>query len=483
MKSALSFLALQVLLNQANGTPLLARDRDYDSDHGCRVKYVVVLSIDGLHNSDVDKWLALGPSNISTLLETGYRYTDAYTTGPSDSFPGTLSAWTGANPKTTGVWYDDTYDRTYFAPIVYDESIDYNSTQLFSGGINPANLPQTLINGKCTAVYPHARTRVNTAFEVVVRKGLKTAYTDKHPAYDLVRGPSGKGLSTGYFPEIAATDGKVPGTIAYDQLHVNALLDWFDGKDVANAEGSLGGKLPTLSGGNFQAVSVAQKTHGYVNGTLAFTDALKQAMTFVDASLGALVEKLKAKDIYDQTLIVIASKHGQAPIDPAKFKDINPKNVTAATGVKVAFQTSDDIALIFLANQKDLHVAVAGLTARKADLKISDIIYGQRLIDLHFGDPTKDPAVPDIIIVPQAGIIYTTSKSKIAEHGGLSDDDRHIAVFMSNPHLKKMAFGQRVYATQVAPTILGALGLNANELDGVRAERTEALPGFHNGRN
>ena len=137
--------------------------------------------------------------------------------------------------------------------VVYDESIDYNKTELFSGGINPANLPQAIINGHCTNIYPHMRTRVNTAFEVVVGAGYKTAYTDKHPAYDLMRGPSGKGLSEGYFPEIAAVGPTVEDNIAYDQYHVNAWLDWIEGKDIAQAEGSLGGNVPTLFGGNFQA--------------------------------------------------------------------------------------------------------------------------------------------------------------------------------------------------------------------------------------
>jgi hypothetical protein len=136
--------------------------------------------------------------------------------------------------------------------VAYDESIDYNSTALFSGGIDPANLPEALVNGKCTAIYPHSRLRVNTVFEVVHSKGKETAYTDKHPAYDIVRGPSGQGLSEGYFPEIAAVANRVDATIAYDQLHVDAYLDWLDGTSPKNAEGSLKG-VPTLFGGNFQS--------------------------------------------------------------------------------------------------------------------------------------------------------------------------------------------------------------------------------------
>ena len=41
---------------------------------------------------------------------------------------------------------------------------------------------------------------MNTIYELVHASGKQTAYTDKHPAYDMVRGPSGKGLSVGYFP-------------------------------------------------------------------------------------------------------------------------------------------------------------------------------------------------------------------------------------------------------------------------------------------
>lgn len=85
---------------------------------------------------------------------------------------------------------------------------------------------------------------------------------------------------------------------------------------------------------------------------------------------------------------------------------------------------SDDIALIFLKNQDDVATAVDNLNRDRDNLEIQDIISRERLTYLGFGDPTKDPAVPDIIVRPDLGVIYTTSSAKIAEHGGLSDDDR-----------------------------------------------------------
>ena len=132
------------------------------------------------------------------------------------------------------------------------ENLDFNSSQLFSGGIDPANLPKVLQGGQCVTIYPHQRLRVNTVFEVVQSKGKETAYADKHPAYDLVRGPSGNGLSVGYFPEIASQANTVDATIAYDQLHVDAFLAWLDATTPDNSQGSLT-TIPTLFGGNFQS--------------------------------------------------------------------------------------------------------------------------------------------------------------------------------------------------------------------------------------
>ena len=96
-----------------------------------------------------------------------------------------------------------------------------------------------------------------------------------------------------------------------------------------------------------------------------------------------------------------------------------------------------------------------------------------------FGSPINNAFVPDIIVQPDVGIIYTTSKKKVEEHGGLSADDRNVACFVSSPRIRKAkVFTQRVFTTQIAPLIVEALGIDGRELEGVRAEGTEILPGF-----
>lgn len=102
-----SFAAAFATLSVALAAPLRAG----------QYKHVAVFSVDGFHASDLDKYVALRPnSNISALLKTGYEYSSAYTSAPSDSFPGTVAQFTGATPRTTGVWYDDIWNRNIFAP-------------------------------------------------------------------------------------------------------------------------------------------------------------------------------------------------------------------------------------------------------------------------------------------------------------------------------------------------------------------------------
>jgi hypothetical protein len=44
-----------------------------------KYKYVLIFSVDGLHSSDIGKYVAVRPK----LLETGYEYSDAFTSAVS----------------------------------------------------------------------------------------------------------------------------------------------------------------------------------------------------------------------------------------------------------------------------------------------------------------------------------------------------------------------------------------------------------------
>src|SRR5215469_9849273 len=76
-------------------------------------KHVLLISIDGMHQSDLDWYIANHPnSTLAKLTHSGSEYTNAETSNPSDSDPGGTALMTGGNPKSTGVYYDVEYSHT-----------------------------------------------------------------------------------------------------------------------------------------------------------------------------------------------------------------------------------------------------------------------------------------------------------------------------------------------------------------------------------
>ncbi|MBV8092752.1 MAG: alkaline phosphatase family protein, partial [Acetobacteraceae bacterium] len=55
-------------------------------------------------------------SALAELSHHGINYSNAATTAPLDSFPGMIAQVTGSTPRSAGVFHDDSYDRTMFAP-------------------------------------------------------------------------------------------------------------------------------------------------------------------------------------------------------------------------------------------------------------------------------------------------------------------------------------------------------------------------------
>jgi hypothetical protein len=187
------------------------------SDDGLRrFEHVLLISVDGLHAVDLENCVAtnLCPS-LATLTNHAVVYPNASTTKPSDSFPGLLAQITGGTPKTHGVFYDDSYDRTLFAPagnppqpcksgpgteMNIAEPVDKNLHSIDGGvpaaltglnsavAIDPNNLPGRLVHGFCAPVWPHNLVRANTIFAVIHGHGWRTAWSDKHPAYDIING-------------------------------------------------------------------------------------------------------------------------------------------------------------------------------------------------------------------------------------------------------------------------------------------------------
>lgn len=444
--------------------------------------------------------------------------------------------------KTTGNGLAGGPCTPYAAPTgtttEYEEGIDINQT-LVNGGAPGASLTdggiksidtQRLVRDPstgCKPVLPWDFVRANTIFSVIHNAGGYAAWSDKHPAYSAVAAGGGpNALDDFYAPEINSTVIGLPGVVTptgvncssivdstadlsawtnsfqniqcYDTLKVDAILNEIDGYDHLRTKKT---QVPTIFGMNFQALSVGQKlieksdntTGGYLDAQGTPTAALLSEFQFVDASIGAFVNELKAQGLYDSTLIVITAKHGQSPIDPSRYVSqlinaTSPATLLSNAGYIPYSEstnnptgigpTEDDVSLLWLSSSANTDAAVAILEADPSmttGIGLGQIYYGPSLW-LNYNNPTTDPRTPDIIVTPNVGVTYSGSTKKLAEHGGFAHDDTNVVMLLSYPGFTPRTVNAAVGTVQVAPTILRALGMNPSSLDAVRVEGTPILP-------
>ncbi len=495
---------------------------------------------------------ALGKTGINYVAASTTKTSDSFpgligiVTGGSPAYTGiyydvAYARNYDAPAKTTGNGLAAGPCTPFAAPTgttsEYEEGIDINQTKL-NGGAPGASLidggiasidSKRLIrdpNNGCNPVWPWDFVRANTIFSVIHQAGGYAAWSDKHPAYSAVAAGLGPtALDDFYGPEINSSVIALPHLITplgvacdpirdtgadltawtnsfqniqcYDTLKVNAILNEIDGK---NHLGNAQTQVPTIFGMNFQALSVGQKlieksnstTGGYLDAAGTPGAALLSEFQFVDASIGAFVNELKAQGLYDSTLIVITAKHGQSPIDPSRYvsqliNGTSPATLLSNAGY-IPFSestnnptgigpTEDDVSLIWLSNSADTLAAVQILEANAtpAGIDLGQIYYGPSLV-LNYNDPTVDPRTPDIIVTPNVGVTYSGSTSKLAEHGGFAHDDTNVILLLSNPTYHSETIRAAVGTVQVAPTILQTLGLSPSSLSAVVAEGTSVLP-------
>ncbi len=218
------------------------------------IQHVLLISVDGMHQSDLEWYVAHHPgSQLAQLVTGGAEYTAAQTPDPSDSDPAGTGLMTGGDPKVTGIYYDDEYSHGVFPPgptkcsgpvpggdVIYDSpddklaavpdllnngsgntfpsfdeggsiypgGMDTNPSLIMSlsphpqSGLNPATYP---VNPKtCKPIQPWDFLGVNTIFQVIHGAGLRTAFAEKHAIYTSFNGPGSNGMSIDDFfgPEI-----------------------------------------------------------------------------------------------------------------------------------------------------------------------------------------------------------------------------------------------------------------------------------------
>jgi Type I phosphodiesterase / nucleotide pyrophosphatase len=179
-------LTVSVSLGLRAAVKLVAVQAD-DNLHEGKIKHVLLVSIDGLHALDLANYVkAHEGSALEELSERGVMFSNARSPANSDSFPGLLALVTGGSPRTHGLFYDYSYDRTIWAPdnktcagppgtqMIFDESIDLYVGGVSQNVIDPNALPRYIDGqGHCSPLYPHTALRTNTLFGAVLVLGSR----------------------------------------------------------------------------------------------------------------------------------------------------------------------------------------------------------------------------------------------------------------------------------------------------------------------
>jgi hypothetical protein len=452
---------------------------------------------------------------------------------------------TGGGPGTTGIYYDDTYNAALLPAGTTDckgvkpgvevdltEDLDLNKASIDAGqGLK--NLPGSILSmtgnptklldpsklpvdpKTCKPVYPNQYLQVNTIFEVARQAGLRTAWSDKHAAYDILDGPSGTGVQDLFTPEINSdalgyasgndwtTDNKA--TQQYDGYKVKAVLNEIDGYDHSRSQ-KVG--TPAIFGLNFQSVSTAEKlpsSDGLAGGYTSKNvpgPLLQNNLDYVNAQIGALTAEIRKQHLEGSTTVILSAKHGQSPTDPtvltriddgplldglnAVWKKLHPKAADL-----VVHAVDDDAMLIWLSDRSKAATDFAkayllaqsgtGTDINKASKPYTHggltKVYAGADAAHFFGVKPGDARVPDIFGVAQYGVVYTGGTKKVAEHGGGHADDLDVPLVVSGAGTpNRVVDAATVHTTQIAPTILSLLGLNPQQLKAVREEGTKVLP-------
>jgi type I phosphodiesterase/nucleotide pyrophosphatase len=291
-----------------------------------KISHVLLISVDGMHQSDLDWYIANHPdSELAKLVSGGAEFTNTRTSDPSDSDPGGTALMTGGDPRATGVYYDVAYSHGVFPPgtttcsgpvpggnAIYDSPDDKlpavpdllnngsgntfpsfdEGGSIFPGGndTNPAAImnltphPQSGLDTStfpvdpktCQPIMPWDYLKVNSIFQVIQAAGMRTAWSDKHAIYSSFNGHGSGGNSIDDFfaPEIDS-QAVMPNGKAYPQdddwAHIDAATKQYDGYKVQAVVNELNGYdhsgtqqvgVPAILGMNFQTVSVAEKVDG-----------------------------------------------------------------------------------------------------------------------------------------------------------------------------------------------------------------------------
>ncbi len=320
----------------------------------------------------------------------------------------------------------------------------------------------------------HQLVRVNSMFDLVHAAGGRTAWADANAAYaDLLRGPSGKALDDVFVAAVASgAKDKLAAAEAQDRECVEAVVRWM---------GS-GANVPRLSGLSLLGLDAAQRSLPLTQtATEGAASSVKRApMEHIDAQVRRIVAALKGAGLFDSTWIVVTARHGSTG-DTANLRVVDSARVEqvakTAAGNELGRVVAATAGMVWLKHPEKTNAIVNAYREKMLELGIGAIYSGEKL-KLIMNTAKEDSRMPDVILEPQAGVVWSKGGQWPEHLGGFSDDENHVAMLISGRQLTGRVDKTPVPTGQVAPLILRILGMEKLDLQALHHEHVPALPGI-----
>ena len=267
------------------------------------------------------------------------------------------------------------------------------------------------------------------------------------------------GLVTGtmFWPGSEAEIGGVRPThwTVFDQsmpgdARVDRVLDWLNLPE---------GQRPDLSTLYFDIVDTAGHNHG-PDGT-----ATIEAVRSVDASIGRLVEGLKARGLYERTVLVIVSDHGMAATSPDRVTYID--DLIDPEAVRIIYSGAATFLNPVPGREAEVEAALLG-SRPHLDCWRKNEIPARFVLGSH-------PRVPAIVCASEPGWLLATRARPVTREGGAHGYDNAspemAALFIA--HGPGVVAGRRLRdldSVDVQPLLGRLLGIAVPQGDGDAAD-------------
>lgn len=190
-----------------------------------------------------------------------------------------------------------------------------------------------------------------------------------------------------------------------------------------------------------------------------FSDEAKAALMRLDARVGRIISALKARNIYQDTIIAVVTDHGQADITGSIPLD----SWLQANHIPARAQSLGLGAYIHL-NRADYHPVKRALTENMEELGLSKVYTREELRALHAPEEIL------LAVEPQEGLYIVDHQDQVppkASHGfGLHHPGAKCLLWLRGPGFIPGARLSTCRVVDIAPTLAHAARLNLGQTDG-----------------